>query len=201
MTTALWFAPWVIGGVFLAIMSGLILHLVPGSILLLFTGGCKVFAVLLFALMPDNPSYWAWIFPAMVAEAACCDILWTVSNVFLTTSLPRHRQGLAGALISVSLFVGGALFLSIADVAKGQFVNMGMDLKTQYKNVFWLGVGFASVALVICFFIRIGKADSTLTVDEKHSLESKSQTSLSSGPSLRSASISTGPGEEEEKNR
>lgn len=131
------------------------------------TGVCKVIAVLLFALIPSNPNYWAWVFPAMLAEAACVDVLWTVSNVFLTTSLPRHRQGLAGAVICVSLFLGGAFFLAIVNVAKSQFNAQGLSLKHQYKNIFWIGVGFAGMALFISFFVKIGKASSSLTVDEK----------------------------------
>lgn len=141
--------------------------MLSGKVLIIASGISKIIAVLMFAIMPDNPNYWAWIFPAMLCEAACVDVLWTVSNVFLTTSLPKSRQGLAGALISVMLFLGGAFFLAIADVAKAQFVLNGMDLKHQYKSVFWIGVGLAGLALVICFFMNLDKAGGDLTVDEK----------------------------------
>ncbi|KAF4509103.1 hypothetical protein G6O67_005406 [Ophiocordyceps sinensis] len=167
LTTAIWFGPWAAGGLVLSTMSGFILHVLPGRVLLILSGTSKVLAVLFFALMPDNPNYWAWVFPAMLFEAACVDVLWTVSNVFLTTSLPRHRQGLAGAVISVTLFLGGALFLAVGDVAREQFRAAGMDLKGQYKGVFWIGVGSAGVALITCFFIRLGKAGCTLTVEER----------------------------------
>lgn len=167
LLTATYFAPWAAGGLVLATTSGLILHLLSGKVLIVAAGVSKIIAVLMFAIMPDNPNYWAWIFPAMLCEAACVDVLWTVSNVFLTTSLPKNRQGLAGALISVMLFLGGAFFLAIADVAKQQFVLSGMDLKHQYKNVFWIGVGLAGVALIICIFMDLDKAGGALTVDEK----------------------------------
>lgn len=148
-------------------MSGFILHVLPGRVLLILSGTSQVLAVLFFALMPDSPNYWAWVFPAMLFEAACVDVLWTLSNVFLTTSLPRHRQGLSGALISVTLFLGGALFLAVADVAKEQMRAAGQDLKRQYKGIFWIGVGCSGAALVTCFFIRLGKAGCALTVDER----------------------------------
>lgn len=167
LITAVYFAPWAAGGLVLATTSGLILHMLSGKVLIIISGISKVIAVLLFALIPDDPNYWAWIFPAMLCEAACVDVLWTVSNVFLTTSLPKNRQGLAGALISVMLFLGGAFFLAIADVAKEQFVLNGLDLKHQYKSVFWIGVGLAGLALVICFFMDLDKAGGDLTVDEK----------------------------------
>lgn len=167
LLTAVYFAPWAGGGLVLATTSGVILHLLPGKLLIVLSGISKVIAVLMFAIMPDNPNYWAWIFPAMLCEAACVDVLWTVSNVFLTTSLPKNRQGLAGALISLMLFLGGAFFLAIADVAKAQFVLNGMDLKHQYKGVFWIGVGLAGVALIICLFMDLDKAGGDFTVDEK----------------------------------
>ncbi|KAH6608388.1 major facilitator superfamily transporter [Trichoderma cornu-damae] len=167
LLTAVYFAPWAAGGLILATTSGLILHLLSNKVLIIASGISKIIAVLMFAIMPDNPNYWAWIFPAMLCEAACVDVLWTVSNVFLTTSLPKNRQGLAGALISVMLFLGGAFFLAIADVAREQFALKGMDLKHQYKNVFWIGVGLAGSALIVCFFMDLDKAGSALTVDEK----------------------------------
>lgn len=141
--------------------------MVPGRVLLVGSGVCKVLAVLFFALMPDKPSYWAWVLPAMLCEGSCIDVLWTVSNVFLTTSLPRHQQGLAGAVISITLFVGGALALAIADVAKGRFEAAGMDLKSQYKGVFWIGVGLATMALASSSCIKLGKAGGALTVEER----------------------------------
>lgn len=167
LITAAWFGPWAAGGLLLSTMSGLILHVLPGRVLIIMSGTSKVLAVLFFALMPDNPNYWAWVFPAMLFEAACVDVLWTVSNVFLTTSLPRHRQGLTGAVISVTLFLGGALFLAVANVARAQFRAAGLDVKRQYKGIFWIGVGCAGVALVTCFFIRLGKAGCGLTVEER----------------------------------
>ncbi|PHH84487.1 hypothetical protein CDD83_1860 [Cordyceps sp. RAO-2017] len=167
LITAVWYGPWAAGGLVLSLLSGSILHILPGRVLLIISGTSKVLAVLFFALIPDNPNYWAWVFPAMLCEAACVDVLWTVSNVFLTTSLPRHRQGLAGAVISVTLFLGGALFLAVADVAKEQFHAAGWELKRQYKGIFWVGVGFAGLALAICFFIRLGRAGCALTVEEQ----------------------------------
>ncbi|KAL3965596.1 hypothetical protein ACCO45_002600 [Purpureocillium lilacinum] len=175
LVTAVWFAPWAASGVILSTFAGLILHVFPGRVLLIFSGICKVVAVLLFALIPENPNYWAWVFPAMVCEAACVDVLWTVSNVFLTTSLPRHRQGMAGAVITITVFVGGALVLAIADVAKGQFEAAGMEVKAQYKGVFLIGAGLAVLALISCSCIKLGKAGCALTVDEKEQEKEKEQ--------------------------
>ena len=177
MLTAVWFAPWAASGLILALISGVILHVLPGQFLLLLATVSKVLAVLLFALIPDQPNYWAWVMPAMVAEAACVDVIYIVSNVYLTTCLPRHRQGLAGALINITVFLGGAVSLAVTDVAVDKFRDAGFDLKSQYKGVFWIGVGLAGLALVISCCIRLDKATSSLTVDEKAEMAADSDKS------------------------
>jgi MFS family permease len=166
--TSLWFAPWAVCGIILASTSGFILHLIPGRWVLIMCGVFKLIAVLLFALMPANPNYWAAVFPAMVAEAACIDVIWTVTNVFITTNLPSHRQGLAGAFINCTLYIGICCFLGIADIAVGSTANIG--LAGSYKVAFWIGVAFSGLALAIFFTMDIGSAKSDLTRDEKTAL-------------------------------
>lgn len=176
LVTAVYFAPWAVGGIFLAIGSGLLLHILPGRVLLVVSLVCKILAVLLFALMPDHPNYWAWIFPAMLAEAACVDVLWTVSNVFLTTSLPQRLQGLAGALIYITAFISSAFFLAMSTVALGKFKAMGYDTKGQYKGVFWIAVVIGGIALLLCCFIDIPKAGSDEPAQKEIETDSGSET-------------------------
>lgn len=171
--------------------SGLMLHIIPGRILLLISGISKAVALLFFALMPEHPNYWAWILPAMIFETACVDILWTVSNVYLTTSLPKDRQGLAGALINVTLFLGSAFFVGIADITAGELKKTDMSLKNLYQYIFWLGFGVACVAMVVSLFIRLDKAGSRLTVEEELQLSNPSSGSFdSSVATLSNAAVS-----------
>lgn len=169
LLTSMWFAPWAVGGLVLACTSGFFLHLIPGRVLLVFCAVCKVVACVLFATMPERPSYWAWVLPAMIAETACVDVVWTVTNVFVTTNLPSHRQGLAGALINCSLFLGICFFLGIANIAVEATAHLGP--RQSYKTAFWVGAAFAGVALVLFAFIDIGSAKSDFTRDEKSRLE------------------------------
>ncbi|KAL1835428.1 hypothetical protein VTK73DRAFT_5657 [Phialemonium thermophilum] len=185
LTTALWFAPWAAGGAILASTSGFVMHKIPGRILLVVCGVAKLVAVLLFALLPERPNYWAWVFPAMVAETACVDVLYTVSNVFITTSLPSHRQGLAGSLIHCTLFLGISVFLGLADLGVGAATAVSAQvssLRAGYKVAFWIGVGFASFALLVFATIDIGAAKSDLTADEKMGLQSGSDSRLVDTP-------------------
>jgi MFS family permease len=170
LQTVAWFAPMAGGGVILAAIGGLILHRLPGTVLLILSASGYVVCVLLFAIMPDNPSYWAYIFPAMVSATVGVDIAYSVSNVFITTSMTSKQQGLAGAFINSLYFLGVSFFLGLADIAAAGTVKHG--LKHSYKVVFWFGVACAVVALILLVgFVKIDAATSDLTADEKAELE------------------------------
>ncbi|KAF2867581.1 major facilitator superfamily domain-containing protein [Massariosphaeria phaeospora] len=169
LTTA-WFAPMCIGGLFLATIGGLILHLLPGSILLLISGTAYILSVLLFAILPTNPNYWAYIFPAMICATLGIDVTYNVSNIFITTSMPKARQGLAGAFINSILFLGISFFLGIADLAVTETAGRGQ--RQSYKVAFWLATACAICGLVVMSVgVKIGKARSDLTVEERAELE------------------------------
>ena len=168
LTTTAWFAPMAAGGLILATAGGFTLHFLPGKLLLMISGCGYLVAMLLFALIPENPNYWAYIFPAMLGTTIGCDITYSVSNIFITTNLPKDRQGVAGAVINTTVFVGISLFLGVADLTVSETAYLG--LKGSYKAAFWFGVACAGVALVFLLFIKIGKAKSDLTVEERKQL-------------------------------
>ncbi|KAB8233206.1 major facilitator superfamily domain-containing protein [Aspergillus alliaceus] len=169
LTTAVWFAPMAAGGLILATVGGFTLHFLPGKLLLMISGAGYLVSVLLFARIPENPNYWAYVFPAMVGTTVGCDIAYSVSNIFITTNLPKDRQGVAGAVINSTVFLGISFFLGIADLTVSETAYLG--LKGSYKAAFWFGVACAVVALIFLSFIKIGKAESELTVEERGQLK------------------------------
>ncbi|KAL9108870.1 MAG: hypothetical protein Q9227_006401 [Pyrenula ochraceoflavens] len=161
-----WYCPLITGGLIFSTAGGFVLHLIPGTALLLFSGAGWVGATLLMALMPEGANYWAFVFPSMIFGTIGIDITFTVTNIFITTSLPDARQGLAGALINSILHLGIALMLGFADIIQTETSSLG--LRSSYQNVFWLSVASTSTALLIMiFFIKINKAKSDLTADER----------------------------------
>ncbi|ROT43773.1 MFS general substrate transporter [Sodiomyces alkalinus F11] len=169
LLTAVWYVPLIVGGLVIACLGGFTLHLLPGRVLLVLAGLGNVGSVVLFALMPEDPNYWAWVFPAMVCSTVGIDITFTVTNVFITTNLPARWQGLAGALINSTLFLGISFFLGLAEVAVGQTSHLG--LRENYQVAFWFATGIAGVALLLFVFIDPGQAKSQLTVEERARLE------------------------------
>ncbi|WEW60924.1 hypothetical protein PRK78_006412 [Emydomyces testavorans] len=170
MQIVAWSLPMVVGGFIFPLAIGFFLHLVSGTILL----GGSLFAWigsgLLFALMPQGASYWAFAFPAMVCATLGIDITFNITSIFITTKQPSDRQGLAGALVNSLLHLSVAFFLGFADVAQVKMEHLGR--RKSYQIVFWYQAACSAVGfLVMAFFVRIPRAKSELTMDERRQLE------------------------------
>ena len=170
LQVAAWYVPMCAGGCMIAIIGGYVLHLLPGTMLMLIGGGAWVANSLFLALAPEGANYWAFVFPAMICATMGIDIIYNVANIFLTTSLSQSRQGLAGALINSLLYLGIAFLLAFADVIQTGTMHMG--LKRSYQSVFWYQFACSVVALFTMIgFVRIRKAQSEMTTDERGALE------------------------------
>ncbi|TGZ80978.1 MFS multidrug transporter-like protein [Ascodesmis nigricans] len=168
MQIVVWTTPMCVGGIIIATVGGLVLHLVSGTVLMLIAGVSWVIAPLLFAIMPRGASYWAFVFPAMITGTIGIDISFNITNIFITTGLPKRQQGLAGAIINSNMHLSIAFFLGIADVLAGETRKTGATKLQQLRYVFWFEVALASVALIIMMaFVRLDSAKSDMTADEK----------------------------------
>ena len=165
-----WYVPMCVGGVFISVAGGYVLHRISGTLLILIAGMGWIITSILFAVAPDGANYWAYIFPSMICATIGIDILFNVANIFITTNLSSKKQGLAGALINSLLYIGIAFLIAFADVVQTQTRDLG--LKKSYQAVFWYQLACAGTAFVIMgAFVRIRKAKSALTFDEKEALE------------------------------
>ncbi|KAI1454363.1 membrane transporter [Annulohypoxylon moriforme] len=166
LLAAVWFSPMAAGGIIIALVGGVVLHRLPGNILLVLSGTGLVLCSLLFALLPENPNYWAWIFPSMVCSTIGIDIGFNVSSIFITTNVPNSRQGLAGACINGLSYLGISFFLGWADFAVASESDNGLG--ESYKVAFWFAAGCGAIVIMLVLgFIRIGRAKSDFTVEEK----------------------------------
>ena len=90
LQVAAWYVPMGAGGCVISIVGACILHLLPGTVLMLIGAGAWVGNSLLFALAPEGANYWAFVFPAMICATMGTDIIYNVANIFITTSLPQR---------------------------------------------------------------------------------------------------------------
>lgn len=167
LQTVAWYTPMAAGGCLISLLGGYVLHLVPGTLLLIIAGVAWTVAPLLFAITPIDANYWSYIFPAMLCATIGIDITFNVCNIYITTSTPYNQQGFAGAIVAFLLYFGGIICLAIGDIVKLNTQSSIGDRKS-CQAVFWLEVGCAGVATMILIgFVRIGKAQSDFTLEEK----------------------------------
>ncbi|KHJ31090.1 putative mfs multidrug transporter [Erysiphe necator] len=166
-----WYSPMAVGGCIIATFGGLFLHLLPGTVLVTISGVSWIITPLLFAIAPQGANYWSYIFPSMICAPIGIDVTFNVANIFITTSLPKSKQGLAGAIISLLVHLGIAIMLGFADIINTNSAAK-LSQRQSYHAVFWFEVASATTALLILtFFVRIKKAESELTFEEKTEFE------------------------------
>lgn len=143
----------------------------------LISGTSGIAASLMFALAPSHADFWNCVFPAMILATISIDLVFNCANVFFSTSLPKSQQGLAGGLSNALLHLSVAVQLGFAEVVTAGTSYQGR--KRSYKNVFWFAVACGTAALIIfTLFVRIGKATSELTAEEKLELDADDHTRL-----------------------
>ncbi|KAK3708874.1 hypothetical protein LTR37_011204 [Vermiconidia calcicola] len=173
MQLVAWYLPMSIGGCFLAISGGFLLHKIPGTLILFISTLAVIINSLLFALQPPDAGYWPWVFPAMCCATIAIDLLFSAASIFLSTSLPKGKQGLAGALSNVLLQLGVALLLGFADIVVSE---TGGSERESYKHAFWFELGCGALAMVVFLgFVRMGRAESDFTYEEKREEEMREQ--------------------------
>jgi predicted MFS family arabinose efflux permease len=166
--TVAWYAPMAAGGCVISIFGGYVLHLLPGTILLIIAGSAWVIAPLLFAIAPSGANYWEYIFPSMLCATIGIDITFNVCNIYITTSTPYNQQGFAGAIIAFLLHFGGTVCLAMAGVVK-QKTQSSLGERKSCQAVFWMEVGCATMATIILVaFVRIGEAKSEIAGGKKN---------------------------------
>ena len=189
------YLPMALGGCIISTFGGFVLHLLPGTILIIVSGVSWVIAPLLFAIAPEGARYWTYIFPAMIAATAGIDITFNIANIFITTSLPRKQQGLAGAVIMLLLHLGIAVCLGFADMVNTYTVAR-LGMRESYHAVFWFEVSCAVTALaILVFFVKIKRAESKLTIEEEEELTAISLEGQQNGKEATTGSSSTAESE------
>jgi hypothetical protein len=124
----------------------------------------------MFGIALEDAGYWEYILPSMVCATIGIDITFNLSTIFISTSLPHSQQGLAGAISSTLTSFSMAVFIAFVDIVKTSTL---LGLWKSCQAVFLFEFANAVTALIIIIgFVRIDKAESFLTDEEKSSMES-----------------------------
>lgn len=170
LQTSLRFLPMVATGTGTNILTGWLVKRVRADILVFGSAALSTLAPLLMAIIQPQWSYWSCAFLAVAFTPICADVLFTVSNLVITSIFPPKTHGVAGSVFNTISNIGNSFGLAITAVVassvtmaeqrresgKGSTPHTLMD---GYRATFWLCFAVDVAVLgVIAFGLRkIGK--------------------------------------------
>jgi predicted MFS family arabinose efflux permease len=173
--TTLRFIPNGVTGIMVATVTGFLLSHVRGDYILIFSTFAVSMSSLLFAIpIPENTTYWAYGFPAMVFCVCGADTIFPVLTLFVAKTLPPEDASLGGALITAVGQIGRAIGLALATAVQTALIakEMGVSvdqvgeeghglrpwdpaLKIGIRGTAWFNFGVSIVSLLtVLIFIR-----------------------------------------------
>lgn len=117
-------------------------------------------ANLLLATMPEQQTYWAQTFPAMLLCGFCPDFVFVAAQIIASNSVNRRQQGVASSLIGTLNLYGNSLGVGFAGTIETELVKGGADEVRGFRAALYFAAGLALVGLVLDFaFVRMPKDD------------------------------------------
>ncbi|RSL46781.1 hypothetical protein CEP51_015879 [Fusarium floridanum] len=152
------FVPLTVGGAGAAMLSAHIVRYIAAQYIFAVGSLATLVSLILIATMPEQQSYWAQVFPALLLASLGPDFLFTASQLIASGTVKRSQQGVAGSLIGTVLAYGLATGLDFAGTVEYYTNNQGKDLVKGYRNGLCLGIGMAGAAVILPLLsVRIPK--------------------------------------------
>ena len=153
--------PQVIGGILINIIAGLLMHRISNKLLIALGAVCYVFAFTLLGVMQEDSSYWTFIFPALCLSVVGADFEFTVTNMYVMSSLPLAQQSVAGGLFntimrlssSVGFAVSTAVFNGV-DASGADESNLSSDY-AKYRATFFVSLASSGLSLFLLPFLTL----------------------------------------------
>jgi MFS family permease len=162
-----------IGGIMVNILAALTMHRISNKLIMIAAAVCAAVACALFSATSQSISYWALTFPALIFSVLSQDLEFTVTNMYVMSSLPSEQQSVAGGLFNTVVRLSATVMLgiqtSIYNSAGGTAQGEGSLKYRAYQTTFWASTVAAVLALFLVPFITIGRQGGrNKTIDRGH---------------------------------
>lgn len=153
--------PQAICGVLISIVAGLLMHCVSNKLLITMGAICYVSAFTLLSVMHEDSSYWAFIFPALCLSVVGADFDFTVTNMYVMSSLPVAQQSVAGGLFNtimrLSSSVGFGVSTAVFNGVDGSDTDGGHLSSDygKYRATFFVALAGSGLSLFLLPFLTI----------------------------------------------
>ncbi|ORY64976.1 major facilitator superfamily domain-containing protein, partial [Pseudomassariella vexata] len=94
--------PQALVGLFISPLVGLIMHKVPGTVLVGIAGLCSVTGNLLLVFLRQGNSYFTWIFPSILLTAIGMDWTLNTSQLYILSALPLKHHSIGASLLQTT---------------------------------------------------------------------------------------------------
>ena len=151
--------PMMIGGLAMNIIAALVMHRVSNKFLMFIGAISFVLSNILFSVARKESSYWAYYFLALLLCVVGADLEFTVTNMYVMSTLPSEQQSVAGALLNtmarLAATIGIGIQTSVYNALGGSAFGKGAQLYRPYQSTFWVSLAGAGLALVLVPFLTI----------------------------------------------
>ena len=159
LQVALRLLPQAIGGVCINVVAALIMHKVSNKILMIIGAVAYAISSALLSATQPNISWWALTFPALLLSVVGADFEFTVTNMYVMSSLPSEQQSVAGGLFNTVTRVSSSIGLGLSTVAftstSGSAHGDIHSSFRSYQSTFWVALAGAGLALFFLPFLTI----------------------------------------------
>ncbi|KAI0595392.1 major facilitator superfamily domain-containing protein [Biscogniauxia sp. FL1348] len=151
--------PQALMGLLFSPLVGLIMHKIPGTVLLVIAASSLVLSNVLLVFLRQGNNYLAWIFPSIMLSTIGLDWTMNVGSLFILSSLPLKHHSIGASLLQTTGRLGVPLGMAVTTAVWSSYVKNGdvASLELAYTNTFITTTAFSGLSLLLVPFIRIGK--------------------------------------------
>jgi MFS family permease len=143
------FAPASISGLTAALTTGVILHKVPASFVMLMSMLAFLTGSILLATTPVHQTYWAQTFVSIVVMPWGMDMSFPAATILLSNKMRREEQGVAASLVNTVVNYSISIGLGLAGTIDSRVGGVGEDgLLRGYRAAWYLDIGLAGLGVV-----------------------------------------------------
>jgi MFS family permease len=159
LEVALRLLPQAVGGLIVNLIAAMVMHRVSNKLLMIVGAVAYAISDSLLSAMPASSSWWAFTFPALVFSVIGADFEFTITNMYVMSSLPPEQQSVGGGIFntvtrvssSIGLGMSTAVFTGLGGSADG-----GVHAPFHaYQATFWVALAGAGVALFFLPFLTL----------------------------------------------
>lgn len=155
IVVAVQFTPSFIGGFVASGLTGLTIHTIPTSVIMLFSMVMFLAGNLLCGLRPVDQVYWAQKFVGQCIIVFGMDTSFPAGVMVLSSILPKEHQGVAASLVSTVVNYSISIGLGFAGTVEYYTTKNGADELQGIRNAFYMGFGLAGLGIFLAILFNI----------------------------------------------